>query len=76
MTATAQLENIQYYGVSLQNNYLAAPRPTLTLNDMLVKNLTTKKNLATSATVAFKLCSQLIHTLTYGAKTCYIYEYT
>ena len=69
MTATAQLENIQYYGVSLQNNYLAVPRPTLTLNDMLVKNLATKKILATSATVAFKLCSQLINTLTYAAKT-------
>ena len=45
MTATAQLENIQYIGVSLENNYLADPRPTFTLNDMLDKNLATNKNL-------------------------------
>ena len=37
MSAAPQLENILYYGVSLENSYLADPRPTLTLNDMLNK---------------------------------------
>ena len=37
MSATAQLENFWYYGVSIENSYLAVPRPTLTLNDMLNK---------------------------------------
>ena len=72
MSATAQLENVQYYGVSFENNFLAAPRPNLTLNDMLNKKLygqndATAPNLAANATVLFKLCSQLIITLTYHA---------
>ena len=37
MTATTQFENAQYYEVSLENNYLTAARPNLTLNDMLNK---------------------------------------
>ena len=39
MYATAQLENVWYYGVLLENNYLATPRRNLNLNDMLNKKL-------------------------------------
>ena len=60
MSATAQLENFWYYGVSIENSYLAVPRPTLTLNDML-----NKKKLYAQNDV--KLCSQVINTLTYHA---------
>ena len=54
-------------------SYLAAPRPTLTLNDMLMKKTYMLKmmllypNLAANARVVFKLCSLLITTLTYRA---------
>ena len=43
MSAAPQLENILYYGVSLENSYLADPRPTLTLNDMLNKKTVCSK---------------------------------
>ena len=77
---SAYLENVYYYGVSLENkktvfliSYLAAPSPSLTLNDMLNKRNYTAKmmllhpSLATNARVVFKLCSLLSTTLTYHA---------
>ena len=63
MSATAQLENVYYYGVALENNYLAAPRPNLTLNGMLnkksymLKMMLLHLNLAKNARVVFKIYS-------------------
>ena len=67
-------------GLSLENrktvfliSYLAAPRPTLTLNDMLnkknymLKMMLLHPNLGENVRVVFKLCSLLITTLTYYA---------
>ena len=61
-------------------SHLAAPRPTLTLKDMLnkknyvLKMMLLHPNLATNSRVIFKLCSLLITTLTYHeSKTWYIY---
>ena len=62
MSATAQLETFYYYRVSLENNYLAVPRPTLALNDMLnkkncmLKMMPLHPNLGTDDRVVFKLC--------------------
>ena len=69
MSATALLEYSQYYGVPLEIknivfsiSYLAAPRPTLTLNDMLIKNYMLKMMLLYP-----NLATTLITTLIYQA---------
>ena len=76
MSATAQLENVQYYGVSLENKkdcffnqLFCCLKPTFTLNDMLnksfmIKTMLLQPNLATNARDVFKLCSLFITTLT------------
>ena len=78
LCATAQLENVQYYRVSLENKkdcffkYFLATL-ALTLNDMLskknyvLKMMLLHPDLATNARVVFKLCLLLINTLTYHA---------
>ena len=53
MYATAQLENVWCYGVLLENNYLAAPRPNLNLNDMLNEKLYAQND-ATAPQLSYK----------------------
>ena len=54
MFAAVQLKNVYYYGVSLENNYLAVPRPNLTLNDMLNKKKLYAQNDATAPQLSCK----------------------
>ena len=62
MSATAQLESAQYYGVLLENNYLAVPRLTLTLNDNLNKKLYAQNDATKPAQVEMvKLFSNFVH---------------
>ena len=52
MSATAQLENFWYYGMSIENNYLAAPI-ILSLNDILIKRLYAQDD-ATAPQLSYK----------------------